>query len=110
MVAAMAFGDRVRELWRAKTLRVLAGQVEVNFTSLSKVENGRLDFGDYPGEGLIVRLAKALDADEQELMLLTEKVPDSIRRLVIDRPDAVRKVARLDDEALDRFLERIEWR
>jgi len=37
-------------------------------------------------------------------MLLAEKVPDSIRRRVIDRPDAFRKLARLDDRALDRLL------
>jgi hypothetical protein len=33
------------------TLRGLAGQVGVNFTDLSKIESGKLDFGVYPGEG-----------------------------------------------------------
>jgi transcriptional regulator with XRE-family HTH domain len=106
----MTFGERVRELRREKklTLRTLAGQVGVNFTYLSTVENGRLDFGDYPGEGLIVKLAKALGADEEELMLLAEKVPESIRRRVIERPDAFRKLVRLDDRALDRLVAQIQ--
>ena len=106
----MTFGERVRELRKAKglTLRVLAGRVKVNFTYVSKIENGKLDFGDYPGDGLIRRLAKALDADEDELLLLAEKVPDRIRRRVIERPDAFQKIARLDDKALDWLVAQIK--
>jgi transcriptional regulator with XRE-family HTH domain len=102
----MTFGERVRELRREKklTLRALAGKVGVNFTYLSKVENSKLDFGDYPGEGLIVKLAKALGADETDLLLLAEKVPDEIKRRVIQRPDAFRELARLDDGTLDLVL------
>jgi transcriptional regulator with XRE-family HTH domain len=105
----MTFGERVRELRQDKklTLRALAGLVGVNFTYLSKIENGKLDFGDYPGEGLIVKLAKALGADEEELLLLAEKVPASIRRRVIERPDAFLKLARLNDRALDRLVAQI---
>jgi transcriptional regulator with XRE-family HTH domain len=107
---AMTFGERVRELRKAKnlTLRDLAAKVKVNFTYLSKIENHKLDFGDYPGEGLIRKLAKVLGADEDELLLLAEKVPDEIRRRVVQRPDAFRKLARLDDRALDRLVAQIE--
>src|SRR5437588_10698535 len=106
----MTFGERVRELRKAKnlTLRDLAAKVKVNFTYLSKIENHKLDFGDYPGEGLIRKLAKVLGADEDELLLLAEKIPDCIRKRVVERPDAFRKLARLDDEALDRLLALIE--
>jgi transcriptional regulator with XRE-family HTH domain len=105
----MTFGERVRQLRQAKglTLRALAGVVGVNFTYLSKIENGKLDFGDYPGEGLILKLAHVLEAEEAELMLLAEKVPDSIRRRVIERPDAFRQLAKLDDESLDKVLRQI---
>ncbi len=34
-----------------------------------------------PGEGLIRRLAKALKVDEQELLLLADKVPESVLAL-----------------------------
>ena len=49
------FGQRIRELRQAKgwTLRELAPKVGVGFTYLSKVENSRLDFGEYPSEALI---------------------------------------------------------
>src|SRR5579885_3812871 len=67
---AMTFGERLRELRKAKNLgqRALADMVDINFTYLSKIENGRLDFAQFPSEDLIRKLAKALDADEDELL------------------------------------------
>ena len=106
----MTFGKTVRGLRQAKglTLRDVASKVGINFTYLSKIENGKLDFSDYPSEKLIRKLAKALGGDTDELLLLAEKVPDEIRRRVIQRPDAFRKLARLDDKALDRLVAQIE--
>lgn len=40
-----------------------------------------------------------------ELLLLAEKVPDEIKKRVIERPDAFRKIAQLDDKTLDKLLE-----
>ena len=104
------FGDRVRELRKAKgmTLRDLAAKVDVNFTYISKIENQKLSFGDYPSEDLIRRLAKVLKADADELLLLAQKIPEDIKRRVIERPDAFRKIAKLDDDALDKLLEEID--
>ena len=106
----MSFGDKVRELRTTKGLsqRVLGERVGVSFTYISKVENGKLDFGDYPSEDLIRRLAAALDADEEELLLLAEKIPEPIRRRFFERPDAFRLLARLDDKRLDRLLAFLE--
>ena len=106
------FGQRVRQLRLAKglSLRELAPKVGVGFTYLSKVENGRLDFGDYPSEALIHKLAEALEADEDELLLLAEKVPDKIRRRVVQRPDAFRKLASLNDRALDKVMKQLDSR
>jgi len=106
----MRFGERLRQLRKAKgfTLRVLAAQVGVGFTYLSRAENERLQYGDYPSDALISKLAKALGGDTDELLLLAEKVPDRIRKRVLDRPDAFYKLAGLDDEALDRLLAQIE--
>lgn len=102
----MGFGERVRELRKSKGLsqRALGMKVGVSFTYVSKIENEKLDFGDYPSEELIGKLAKALDADVDELLLLAEKVPEPIRRRVMERPDAFRKFATLDDDALDGLL------
>ncbi len=100
------FGARLRELRRAKALsqRALAERVGVNFTYLSRCETGTLDFGQYPSEDLIVRLAAALEADEDELLILAKKVPPAIRQRVLERPDAFGTLARLDDETLDSLL------
>ena len=102
----MRFGDRIRAIRTTKgfSQRALGERVGVSFTYISKVENGKLDFGDYPSEDLIRRLATALDADEEELLLLAEKIPEAIRRRFFERPDAFRLIARLDDRRLDRVL------
>lgn len=102
----MRFGDRVRALRTARgySQRALGERIGVSFTYISKVENGKLDFGDYPSADLIRQLAAALDADEEELLLLAEKIPEPIRRRFFERPDAFRLIARLDDKRLDRVL------
>ena len=91
----MRFGKRVRELRKAKNLsqRVLGSQVGVSFTYISKVENERLDFGDYPSEELICKLARALEVDEDELLILAKKIPVAIRERLFERPDVFRALA-----------------
>jgi transcriptional regulator with XRE-family HTH domain len=103
----MTFGEKIRELRKAKNLsqRELATKVKVNFTYISKIENEKLDFGDYPSEELILKLGKTLEADADELLILAKKVPESVRKRVIQRPDVFRKLANLDDDALDKILE-----
>jgi len=51
-------------------------------------------------------LAIELGSDEDELLLLAEKVPEPIRRRVIERPEAFRILAELRDEDLDSVLRR----
>ena len=108
----MRFGEKIRELRKAKLLgqRALADMVGVSFTYVSKVENEKLDFGDYPSEDLIRRLAEALDADADELLLLAKKIPEEIKSRVLERPDAFRKIAKLDDAELDDLLREIDRR
>jgi transcriptional regulator with XRE-family HTH domain len=88
--------------------RALADKVGINFTYLSKVESERLDFAPYPSEDLIRKLAAVLNADLDELLLLAKKIPPDIRERVIERPDAFRKIASLDDSMLDDILRQIE--
>ncbi len=100
------FGQRVRQLRKAKNLgqRPLAKQVGVSFTYISRIENENLDFGQYPSEELIRKLANALDADADELLLLAKKIPEPIRQRVLERPEAFRTLAELDDKTLDLLL------
>ena len=106
----MTFGTRIRELRRTKnlTLRDVAKQVQVTFTYLSKIENQKLSFGEFPSNDLILKLASALDSDPDDLLLLAEKIPDAIRKRVLQRPDVFRRIADLDDERLDEVLAFLE--
>jgi transcriptional regulator with XRE-family HTH domain len=106
----MTFGERVRELRKGKelSLRALAAKVGVGFTYLSRVETGRMTYGDYPSEGLIRKLAEALDADENELLVLAEKIPEKIKKRVLQRPEAFSKLADLDDRKLDEVLKSLD--
>src|SRR5947209_16910255 len=106
---AMTFGARIRQLRKAKNLNQseLAGMVGINFTYLSKIENDKLVVSEFPSEDTIKKLAKALEADADEQLLMAKKVPDSIKKRVIERPDAFRKFAALDDETIDKLLEEL---
>jgi len=108
----MRFGKAIREFRhkRQLTQRQLAATVGVTFTYISKIENHKLDFGDYPSEAMIHKLAEALDADVNELLLLAEKVPPRIRQRVMERPEVFSKIAELDDETLDEFVAQIDRR
>lgn len=102
----MQFGERVRSLREAQDLTqtALAERLGVSVSYISKVENGRLHFGDYPSEKFIHKLATELDADEDELLLLADKVPETIRKRIRERPDAFRAFANLDDDSMDDLL------
>ncbi len=102
----MTFGQRVRQLRHAKewSLRDLAERVNVGFTYLSRIENERLNYGDYPSDALIHRLAEALDADVDELLILARRVPEQVRTRFFERPDAFREFAKCDDATLDRLV------
>src|SRR6516165_5078579 len=104
------FGERLRELRKAMNLsqRTLANQVGVSFTYISRIENEKLEFGDYPSEELICKLSKALEVDEDELLLLAEKIPGQIRKRFFERPDVFRALARCDDKTLDQVLAQID--
>ena len=99
----MQFGEKVRVLraQRAMTQQDLADCMGVSVSYISKVENGKLHSGDYPSAKFIHKLAEELKADEDELLLLADKVPAAIRRKIRQRPDLFRKLAKLDRESLD---------
>ncbi len=55
----MQFDQSIRELRQARNLsqRELAGWVVVTFTYIRKIKNDKIEFGDYPSEALISKLA-----------------------------------------------------
>lgn len=60
-----------------------------------------MHFGDYPSEKFIPKLAEGLNAVEDELLLLADKVPSAIREKIRQRPELFRKLAEMDKKALD---------
>jgi len=97
------FGERVRQLrsQRELTQTVLAERMGVSVSYISKVENEHLHFGDYPSEKFIHKLAAELNADEDGLLLLADKVPAAIRKRIRQRPELFRKIAEMDKRSLD---------
>ena len=108
----MQFGIRVRELreQREWTQKELADHLDVSVSYISKVENERLHFGDYPSAKFIHKLATELETDEDELLLLADKVPDGIRKRIQQRPEAFRLLASVPDSALDAVVKTLERR
>lgn len=67
-------------------------------TAGNRIRRARFYFDQYPSEGLIRRLAAALEADEDELLILTRKIPRAIRERVFERREAF--TSWLDDDAM----------
>lgn len=102
----MTFGQKIRQLRLANhmTLRGLAAKVGVGFTYLSKIENSKLGDGHSPSEKLIHKIAEELDANEHELLILAERVPDHIRKRFQERPEVFSALAACDDRTLDKLM------
>ena len=52
-------------------------------------------------------MAETLDGDETELLLLAEKIPNTVRKRVLHRPDAYIAFAACDDQTLDKLMTEI---
>ncbi|MFC2025164.1 tetratricopeptide repeat protein, partial [Chloroflexota bacterium] len=78
------FGVRLRELRTQAGLsqRELADKAGINFTYLSKIECGVMP---PPSEKVMLRLADVLNADKDELMSLSSRIPSDIAQILKDR-------------------------
>jgi transcriptional regulator with XRE-family HTH domain len=65
--------------------RVLAARAGLDFTYISKVENGRLP---PPAADTIVALSRVLDSPPEDLLALTRKIPSVVHRTVSASPAA----------------------
>jgi HTH-type transcriptional regulator, competence development regulator len=100
-----SFGRRIQALRRAKglTQRQLASVLDIDFTYLSKLENNR---GDPPGDQTIRKLARALDADEEDLLALAGKIPSELRTKAAEDPEfamLLRRLPSLPEDLLRRM-------
>ena len=81
-------GERIKRerLQRSMTQRDLAEAVDVGVPHISKVEAGR----ENPSDGLLLKIAAALDCDVDEFMLAARRVPsEMLDRLAADPHQAV---------------------
>lgn len=80
----MQIGRRIREIRKAAGIgiKTMAKLVGVDVSYLSRIESGRVS----PSEQVLGKLSKALKCDEQELMLLTNRVPRNWRSAITKSP------------------------
>lgn len=88
----MTFGERIKELRKAKgfSQRELAGRISIDFSYLSKIENGRME---PPSEEVILRIAEELDANADELIILAGKFPSDLAQELktVERVNVLRR-------------------
>ena len=88
-----SFGSFLRKVRRSKglTQRELARRIGVNFTYLSKVENDTPGFSSLSEETLR-KMAEALDADPDEMMARSGKIPSDVRRILVDDFSLIKEI------------------
>jgi HTH-type transcriptional regulator, competence development regulator len=105
----MDFGGRIRELRKRKgiSLRDFADQIKIDFTYLSKIENGKVD---PPSEEKIRSMAHMLEVNPETLLDLAGKISsEQIRKAVESNPNVgilLRKIQsrKLSNEQLKDML------
>jgi transcriptional regulator with XRE-family HTH domain len=97
----MTFGERLRELRKAKGLyqKELADKVGVDFTYLSRLENDRRR---PPKENTISALAEVLEVDPDELLALAKRIPaDLADKLGLETIQMLRSATRPAEKPAD---------
>lgn len=90
------FGERIRELRKAKglTQREFADQLGIDFTYVSKIENGRTEIP--PSEQLITRMAVLLSVNANELLSLAGQFDHrELQKVVSETPEVGALLRRL---------------
>ena len=82
----MTLGSKLRtlRLSRGISIKKLAPELSLNYTYLSKLENDKV----IPSEAVIERISRYYGYDRDELMLLADRIPDDIRQILRENPQA----------------------
>jgi transcriptional regulator with XRE-family HTH domain len=99
-----AFGELLREKRRAAGIsqRKLAELVGVDFSYISKLENGRMPA---PAADTIVLIAESIGCPSEELLAAAQKLPGGVGSILSGNPAAVRFL----QEATTLGLTETEW-
>ena len=96
----MNFGSRIRQLRVDKgiSLRDFAGMIGIDYTYLSKIENGKVD---PPSEDRIRVIARELGENEEDLLGMAGKFSsDQIRKVVEEHPEVGKLLRRIQSRQL----------
>jgi HTH-type transcriptional regulator, competence development regulator len=99
-----SFGELLREKRRASALsqRQLAERAGVDFSYISKLENGRLPA---PADDTVVRLCEILGCRSEEFFAAAKKMPTELGESLVGEPAALRFL----QEASRLKLSQEEW-
>lgn len=90
------FGQTIKHLRKTEGIgiKTLAPKIGVDHTYLSKLENDKV----FPSAGVVRRFAKYFKYDEEELLVLADRIPEDVRRILRENPKEAITVLR------ERFL------
>jgi transcriptional regulator with XRE-family HTH domain len=80
----MRFAKRVKDLRENRRIgqKTIAPILGVSHTYVSHIESGR----EKPSPGFVRRVSEYFDQDPEEMMLLAEIVPDSLKKILYRNP------------------------
>jgi transcriptional regulator with XRE-family HTH domain len=82
-----SFSDRLQALRKERnfSLRDLARATDLSATYLSQLEHGR----STPTDNVVIKIAEALEADQDELLALLGRIAKDLQEIVLRRPREV---------------------
>jgi transcriptional regulator with XRE-family HTH domain len=104
------FGELLKALRKEKkiTQRRLADLIGIDFTYISKIENGSME---PPAEDKILNMAKVFEIDPDQLLISAKKVPSDFQKIITENenvPKFLRSVPKLSEnqwQSIHRIIE-----
>jgi transcriptional regulator with XRE-family HTH domain len=96
------FGELLKSLRKERKIsqRALAEKVGIDFTYISKMENGSIE---PPAEDKILKMAEVFSVDPDKLLLAAKKVPKDLQKIITEievAPMFLRSLPKLDSKQL----------
>jgi transcriptional regulator with XRE-family HTH domain len=81
----MTFGTLLRSLRYKEDIGIkkLAAEINVDYAYLSRIENDKLK----PSERVIERISRYFNYNKDELMILGDKIPEDIKKILRENPE-----------------------
>jgi len=97
------FGQLLKDLRKEHkvTQRKLAELIGIDFTYISKIENGSME---PPAEDKIIKIAEVFNKDPNELLIAAKKVPTDFHKVIIENknvPVFLRSASKLTKKQWD---------